>query len=173
MDTFIEICTATPSDAGIISRIAERSIRVGCAAEHRNDPGIVAAWVRNNTFAHIHPWLVDPRLRLTVARLQGRPVGVAMASVSGRIAFCYVQPESFRRGVGEALVRDIEAWLRGRGVTRVRLNSTRTSRAFYRRLGFEQSSDAFAIGGVKAIAMHKPLIAPTAKVLAESKSLRG
>ncbi|AXA54854.1 GNAT family N-acetyltransferase [Pseudomonas thivervalensis] len=173
MDTFIEICTATPSDAGIISRIAERSIRVGCAAEHRNDPSIVAAWVRNNTLAHIRPWLSDPRLRLTLARLQGRPAGVAMASASGRIAFCYVQPESFRRGVGQALVRDIEAWLRGRGVARVRLNSTRTSQAFYRHLGFEQSAEAFALGGVKAIAMHKPLIAPTAKVLPESKSPRG
>ena len=173
MDTFIEICTATPSDAGIISRIAERSIRIGCAAEHRNDPTIVAAWVRNNTLAHIHPWLADPRLRLTLARLQGRPVGVAMTSTSGRIAFCYVQPESFRRGVGQALVRDIEAWLRGRGVARVRLNSTRSSQAFYRHLGFEQSADAFAVGGVKAIAMHKPLIAPLAKVLPASKSARG
>ncbi|MGX1173918.1 GNAT family N-acetyltransferase [Pseudomonas sp. R151218B TE3479] len=172
MDTFIEICTATPSDAGIISRIAERSIRVGCAAEHRNDPTVVAAWVRNNTLAHIRPWLVDPRLRLTLARLQGRPAGVAMASASGRIAFCYVQPESFRRGVGRALVRDIEAWLRGRGVARVRLNSTRSSQAFYRHLGFEQSADAFAIGGVKAIAMHKPLIAPQEKVLPASKSPR-
>ncbi|SDA41930.1 Acetyltransferase (GNAT) domain-containing protein [Pseudomonas sp. NFACC15-1] len=173
MDTFIEICTATPSDAGIISRIAERCIRVGCAAEHRNDPTVVAAWVRNNTLAHIRPWLVDPRLRLTLARLQGRPAGVAMASASGRIAFCYVQPESFRRGVGQALVRDIEAWLRGRGVARVRLNSTRSSQAFYRHLGFEQSADAFAIGGVKAIAMHKPLIAPPEKVLPRSKSPRG
>ncbi|MBT2294443.1 GNAT family N-acetyltransferase [Pseudomonas fluorescens] len=173
MEPLIEISTATASDAGIISRIAERSIRVGCAAEHRNDPTVVAAWVRNNTLAHIRPWLVDPRLRLTVARLQGRPAGVAMASASGRIAFCYVQPESFRRGVGQALVRDIEAWLRGRGVARVRLNSTRSSQAFYRHLGFEQSADAFAIGGVKAIAMHKPLIAPQEKVLPASKSPRG
>ena len=173
MDTFIEICTATPSDAGIISRIAERSIRVGCAAEHRNDPAIVAAWLRNNTLAHIRPWLADPRLRLTLARLQGRPAGVAMASASGRIAFCYVQPESLRRGVGQALVRDIEAWLRGRGVARMRLNSTRSSQAFYRHLGFEQSADAIAIGGVKAIAMHKPLIAPQEKVLPASKSPRG
>jgi predicted GNAT family N-acyltransferase len=58
-------------------------------------------------------------------------------------------------------------------VARVRLNSTRSSQAFYRHLGFEQSAEAFALGGVKAIAMHKPLIAPTAKVLSESKSPRG
>ncbi|WP_339102089.1 GNAT family N-acetyltransferase [Pseudomonas sp. G166] len=160
MDTFIEISTATPSDAGIISRIAERSIRVGCAAEHRNDPHIVAAWTRNSALSRIQPWLADPSLRLTLARLQGRPVGTAMASADGRIAFCYVQPEWFRRGAGQALVRDIEAWLHERGVVQVRLNSTRTSHAFYRHLGFEQSVEAFAIGGVTAIAMHKSLVRP-------------
>ncbi|MCP2071336.1 UNVERIFIED_ORG: GNAT superfamily N-acetyltransferase [Pseudomonas lini] len=171
MDTLIEISTASPSDAGIISRIAERSIRVGCAVEHRNDPRIVAAWTRNSALSQIQPWLVDPRLRLTLARLQGRPVGTAMASVNGRIAFCYVQPEWFRRGAGQALVRDIEAWLQARGVVQVRLNSTRTSHAFYRHLGFEQSAEAFAIGGVMAIAMHKPLIDPAGNVRPEGKSL--
>jgi ribosomal protein S18 acetylase RimI-like enzyme len=171
MDTFIEVCTATPNDAGIISRIAERSIRVGCAVAHRNDPRIVEAWVRSNTLAQVQPWLADPRLRLTLARLQGRPVGTAMASVDGRIAFCYVQPEWFRRGAGQALVRDIEAWLRERGVAQVRLDSTGSSQAFYRRLGFEQSAEAFAIDGVTAIAMHKPLIEPVGKVRPESKSM--
>lgn len=171
MQALIEISTATPSDAGIISRIAERSIRVGCAAEHRNDPRIVAAWTGKNTVAQIQPWLADPRLRLTLARLQGRPVGVAMASVTGRIAFCYVQPEWFRRGAGQALVGDIEAWLRRRGVGQVRLNSTRISHAFYRHLGFEQSAEAFAIGGITVISMHKPLIEPPGKVWPESKSL--
>lgn len=160
MQAPIEISTATPSDAGIISRIAERCIRVGCAAEHRNDPHLVAAWIRNSALARIRPWLADPRLRLTLARSQGRPVGTAMASVNGRITFCYVQPEWFRRGAGRALVRDMEAWLRALGVARVRLNSTRTSHGFYRHLGFEQSAEAFAIGGVATIAMHKPLGGP-------------
>ncbi|SFX02911.1 Ribosomal protein S18 acetylase RimI [Pseudomonas sp. NFACC49-2] len=167
MQVPIEISTATPSDAGIISRIAERCIRIGCAAEHRNDPRLVAAWTRNSTLARIQPWLADPRLRLTLARLQGRPVGTAMASVNGRIAFCYVQPEWFRRGAGRALVRDIEAWLGDLGVARVRLNSTRTSQGFYRHLGFEQSAEAFAIGGIAAIAMHKPLTGAVQSTLPE------
>ena len=42
MDASIHICKATPADAGIISRIVERSIRVGCALDHRNDPRTVA-----------------------------------------------------------------------------------------------------------------------------------
>src|SRR3546814_19072162 len=115
MEPLIEISTATPSDAGIISRIAERSIRLGCAAEHRNDPRIVAAWTRHNTLAQIQPLLPDPRLRLTLARLQGRMVGTAMASVCGRIALCYVQPDRFSRGARRAMARDPEGWFGDRG----------------------------------------------------------
>ncbi|MFP3560781.1 GNAT family N-acetyltransferase, partial [Paraburkholderia sp. SIMBA_049] len=91
----------TSADAGIISRILERSIRVGCALDHRNDPRTVATWVQNKTIGHVQPWLADPRLYLNIALLHDKPVGVAMASISGKVAFCYVQPEWFRRGVGQ------------------------------------------------------------------------
>lgn len=169
MDTLIEIRTATPSDTGIISRIVDRSIRLGCAADHCNDPSVVAAWTRHYTVAHIRPWLDDPGLRLTLARLRGRPVGTALVSTTGRILFCYVQPEWFRRGTGQALMRDVEAWLRERRVVLARLDSTGTSRAFYRHLGFVQGPEASVINGVAAFAMHKPLIEPVGKVLTESK----
>ena len=89
MEASVHICKATPADAGIISRIIERSIRIGCAFDHRNDPQIVAAWTRNKSIEHIQPWLADPRLYLNLALLQDKPVGVAMAAVSGTIALCY------------------------------------------------------------------------------------
>ena len=78
MDAPIQICKATPADAGIISRIVERSIRVGCALDHRNDPLTVATWTHNKTVEHIQPWLTDQRLYLNIALLQDKPVGVAM-----------------------------------------------------------------------------------------------
>ena len=118
MDASIHICKATAADAGIISRIVERSIRVGCALDHRNHPQTVATWTHNKTIEHIQPWLSDPRLYLNIALLQDKPVGVAMASISGRIAFCYVQPEWFRRGAGQALVQDLEGWLANQGCAR-------------------------------------------------------
>ena len=108
MEASIRTCQATPADAGIISRIIERSIRVGCALDHRNDPHIVATWIHNKTIEHIQPWLTDPRLYLNIALLHDKPVGVAMAATNGTLAFCYVQPEWFRRGAGQALVRDLE-----------------------------------------------------------------
>ncbi|MFU2330057.1 GNAT family N-acetyltransferase [Pseudomonas sp. NFX98] len=157
MEASVHTCKATPADAGIISRIIERSIRVGCALDHRNDPQTVAVWTHNNTIEHILPWLNDQRLYLNIALLQDKPVGVAMASVSGKVAFCYVQPEWFRRGAGQALVRDLEGWLINQGLRQSRLNSTRTGEAFYRRLGYRVCAETFAVAGLHAIPMHKAL----------------
>ncbi|MHC8410337.1 GNAT family N-acetyltransferase [Pseudomonas sp. Hz4] len=161
MDAPIHICKATPADAGIISRIVERSIRVGCALDHRNDPLTVATWTHNKTIEHVQPWLTDQRLYLNIALLQDKPVGVAMAAISGKVAFCYVQPEWFRRGAGQALVHDLEGWLFGQGLRQARLNSTRTSEAFYRHLGYQPCAGTFAVAGLHAIPMHKALTPPS------------
>ena len=160
MDTPIRICKATAADAGIISRIVERSIRVGCALDHRNDPRTVATWIQHKSALHIEPWLGDSRLYLNIALLQDKPVGVAMALISGKIAFCYVQPEWFRRGAGQALVHDLEAWLTGAGLHQIRLNSTRTSEAFYQHLGYRPCANPFTVAGLQAIPMLKTLVAP-------------
>ncbi|WP_223431731.1 GNAT family N-acetyltransferase [Pseudomonas sp. GL-B-26] len=161
MDAPLYICKATPADAGIISRIVERSIRVGCALDHRNDPLTVATWTHNKTIEHVQPWLTDERLYLNIALLQDKPVGVAMAAISGKVAFCYVQPEWFRRGAGQALVRDLEGWLTDQGLRQARLNSTRTSEAFYRHLGYRPCAETFAVAGLHAIPMHKALPPPS------------
>jgi GNAT superfamily N-acetyltransferase len=157
MEATVHICKATSADAGIISRIVERSIRVGCALDHRNDLRTVATWVRNKTIEHVQPWLTDQRLYLNIALLHDKPVGVAMAAISGKVAFCYVQPEWFRRGVGQTLVRDLEGWLIDHGVQQARLNSTRTGEAFYRHLGYQACAETFSVAGLQAVPMHKTL----------------
>ncbi|TWC58485.1 ribosomal protein S18 acetylase RimI-like enzyme [Pseudomonas sp. SJZ080] len=161
MDVPLHICKATPADAGIISRIVERSIRVGCALDHRNDPRTVSSWTHSKTTEHIQAWLTDPRLYLNIALLQDKPVGVAMAAISGKVAFCYVQPEWFRRGAGLALVHDLESWLIERGLAQARLNSTRTSEAFYRHLGYQPCAETFTVAGLHAIPMRKALTSPS------------
>lgn len=170
MNSLIRICKATSADAGIISRIIERSIRIGCALDHRNDQHTVATWTHNKTADHMQAWLADPRLYLNLALLEDKPVGVAMAATSGRIKFCYVQPEWFRRGVGQALVSDLERWLADLGLREVRLNSTRTSEAFYRHLGYLPGTSPFQVGGLRAIPMFKDLPVPVHKPDQEPKS---
>ena len=157
MDASLHISKASPADAGIICRIIEQSIRLGCAIDHRNDPHVVDTWTHNKTLQHIEPWFSDPRLHLNLARLHDKPVGVAMAAANGRLAFCYVQPQWFRRGVGRALVRDQETWLGERGYTQVHLNSTRTSEAFYQRLGYCHGAPSFNVAGLMAIPMYREL----------------
>jgi len=157
MNDPIQTCKATPADAGIISRIIERSIRVGCARDHRNQPQTLDAWTRNTTSEHIRHWLADPRLYLNIALLQNKPVGVALASIGGKVAFCYVQPEWFRRGAGQALVRDLEGWMLGHGLQRVRLHCTRSSERFYRQLGYQPCARSFMVAGLEVISMHKKL----------------
>ena len=161
MDASIHICKATPADAGIISRIVERSIRVGCALDHRNDQRTVATWTHNKTIEHVQPWLTDPRLYLNIALLQDKPIGTAMAVISGKVAFCYVQPEWFRRGAGQALMQDLETWLIALGLPQARLNSTRTGEAFYHRLGYRACAETFTVAGLHAIPMHKALSPPS------------
>ncbi|WP_339454224.1 GNAT family N-acetyltransferase [Pseudomonas sp. EA_5y_Pfl2_R50] len=157
MEAPIYIYAATPADAGIISRIIERSIRVGCALDHRNDPHLVNTWVRQHSADRINGWLADPHHYLNIALLQDKPVGVAMALTHGEVSFCHVQPEWFRRGAGRALMADLEGWLRIRRTADARLNSTVGSKAFYRHLGYRESAPALMRQGLRTIPMHKPL----------------
>jgi ribosomal protein S18 acetylase RimI-like enzyme len=161
MDASLHICKATPADVGIISRIVERSIRLGCALDHRNDAQIVANWTHNKSAEHIQNWLADQRLHMSVAVLQDKPIGVGMAATNGQIAFCHVQPECFRRGAGQALMHDLEAWLRLQGLPAARLNSTVASEAFFRRLGYCVSAQTFNVAGLCAIPMLKTLVPPS------------
>jgi GNAT superfamily N-acetyltransferase len=157
MDASIYICPATAADIGIISRIIERSIRVGCALDHRNDPHLVDRWVRQQSPEHISAWLADPQRYLNIALMQGRPVGVGMALSDGDVTLCHVQPEWFRRGVGRALMTDLEGWLLTRGSARSVLTSTRTGEAFYRRLGYRESAPPLIRHGMRSLPMHKSL----------------
>ena len=160
MEAPICIRPATLADAGIISRIIERSIRIGCALDHRNDPSLVSQWIGLQSADFISARLADPHFYLCIALLANKPAGVGMAQASGGILLCYVQPESFRKGVGRALMLDLEGWLRVRGVSHADLNSTRTGQAFYRRLGYRESAPPLEYQGLQTLPMHKPMAAP-------------
>ncbi len=157
MDSLIAITPPAPADAGIVSRILERSIRAGCALDHRNNPCIVEAWLRNKGCDQVSRWLSDEALHLRLGWLQGKPVGVAVALATGEISLCYVQPESFRRGVGRALMAELECVLRGLGHERAMLYSTRTASGFHQHLGYRQTGRPVSFSGLMLIPMSKLL----------------
>jgi GNAT superfamily N-acetyltransferase len=160
MEATICICPAKPADAGIISRIIERSIRIGCVLDHRNDPQLVSHWLQRQSAELISARLADPHVYLNVALLDDKPIGVGMATKTGDITFCHVQPESFRRGAGRALIADLEGWLRIRGVPHASLASTRTGAIFYRRLGYRESAQPVMHAGLARVLMQKRLSLP-------------
>ncbi|MCU7248588.1 GNAT family N-acetyltransferase [Pseudomonas koreensis] len=159
MEAPIYICPATAADASIIQRIVERSIRIGCVLDHRNDARLVIPWLAQQACDHIHAWLADPRRYLNIALLHDKPIGAGMAAANGDITFCHVQPEWCRRGAGRALMADLEGWLRIRGTAGVHLNSTRSGAAFYQRLGYRESAQPLTQRGMQTFPMHKPLAA--------------
>lgn len=160
MDSTVHVCAATPNDSGLISRILERSIKVGCALDHRNQPAVVQAWASNARQQRVSAWLADSSLQLCMGLLQDKPVGVGMARSDGRILLCYVQPEFFRRGVGRAVMAELERWLASHHHARARLHSTRTARGFYIHLGYQPCAEEVVVNGLPLLAMAKALPTP-------------
>ena len=160
MEAPISIRQAALADVGIIHRIIERSIRIGCALDHLNRAQPVSDWIEQHNADRLCRWLADSRMYLNIALLQDKPVGVGMASADGDIALCHVQPEWFRRGVGRALIDDLEGWLRIRGVAHAHLCSTRTGEAFYRHLGYRDTAPSRLHKGLQTLPMSKPLPPP-------------
>jgi putative acetyltransferase len=79
----------------------------------------------------------DNEIRL-VAEMDGELVGIAaLVTADSELRACYVLPAAARRGVGSALVAEIERIARDHGLTHLELLSSLTAEPFYRRLGYE------------------------------------
>jgi len=157
MDPLIAIKQPAADEAGIVSRILQRSIRSGCALDHRNNACLVEAWTRNKGCEQVSRWLQDEALCLRLAWLEGKPVGAGMALASGEVCLCYVQPESFRRGAGRALMVALEAFLRNAGRSHAMLYSTRTAEGFYQCLGYRPTGRPLSFTGLLLTPMSKAL----------------
>jgi putative acetyltransferase len=73
-----------------------------------------------------------------IAEIDGQVVGIgALVFESSELRACYVAPVAGRRGVGSALVREIERAARERGLSVLELDCSITAEAFYRKQGYE------------------------------------
>src|SRR5262249_13914583 len=79
----------------------------------------------------------DEELRL-IADLDGSPVGIGAIVVStSELRACYVGTKAARRGVGSAIVAEIERIAREHGLAHLQLESSVTAEPFYSALGYE------------------------------------
>ena len=72
----------TPSldDANAICQVIRRSITECCAADHKDDPELLAAWLQNKTTDNVGRWLQTEGALPVIAQLQGAVVECSLAS---------------------------------------------------------------------------------------------
>jgi putative acetyltransferase len=124
-------------EARTFLEIHARSIR-GLAAPHYPSE-VIEAWVVPITDDAVRGLLENPdhEIRL-LAALDGVPVGLGCLVVQkSELRACYVAPEAARKGVGTAIVREIERIAREHGLEHLHLDASINAEPFYAALGYE------------------------------------
>lgn len=116
--------------------IHTRSIR-GLAAGYYS-PEVIEAWTVPMTEDNLRSFLEnsDDEIRL-LAELDGEAVGLGvLVPLSSELRACYVVPEAARKGVGTALVREIERIAKEKGLERLELLASVNAEPFYASLEY-------------------------------------
>ena len=137
----IEVRQTRPEDAAGIAALLRESITELCVADHQNDPETLALWLRNKTSEQVLKWIAAEGDYAIVAVAGSVTVGMGSASRAGRVLLCYVRPGFDRRGVGTAILADLERRALEWGVTRLVVDSSLTARPFYEKQGWAKSGE--------------------------------
>jgi putative acetyltransferase len=135
----VAIRPALPEDARTFLAIHRVSIR-GIAAQHY-PPEVIEKWASpenpGEEFANGFLANRDGEIRL-IAELDGAAVGIgALVTAKSELRACYVSPSALRKGVGTALVREIERLAVEHGLNDLHLVASINSEPFYAALGYE------------------------------------
>jgi putative acetyltransferase len=125
-----------PADARRFLEIHEESVRKLAANDY--PPAVIDAWAAPITDERLQRFLQnrDAEIRL-IAERDGEPVGIgALVVATSELRACYVRPSAARRGVGTAIVAEIERLARERGLRELHLESSVTAEPFYAALGY-------------------------------------
>lgn len=147
---------ATSGDAEATCRVLRRSITECCRDDHRDDPALLAGWLENKTPENLRAW-IQSRGYTVVAEHHGEIVGVAMLGGNGKVTLCYLLPEVRFQGFGRLLLTALEVEALARGVTVLRLESTKTALSFYQRNGYSETGGVHSEFGLTAHRLEKVL----------------
>ena len=157
----IRVRAMLPSEARLFLELHHAAVRSLAANDY--PASVIDAWARPITDDAIERFLAnrDHELRL-IAELDGEPAGIGAIVVSqSELRACYVAPGAARRGVGSALVAQIERLAREHGLDHLELESSVTAEPFYAALGYHAESrhDHLLAPGVPmaAVRMRKRL----------------
>ena len=152
----ITVRPATVVDAAAACVAMRRSIAECCSADHRDDPAVVDAWLKNKTADNTKALIQGQENFCVVAVVDGSVAGFGMAR-AGKILMCYAVPEVHLKGVGKSMLHAMEAHAVSTGAITMRLESTRTALAFYARNGYVPVGAAVNIFGMEGQPMAKSL----------------
>lgn len=152
----VKIRTATPEDAAAICDVLRESIAACCAADHQDDPVVLARWLANKTMENVKKWVTVQDSVALVASRGKDMLGVAMLT-GHELTLCYVVSRALYQGVGKALLQLMERSASARGVEVLTLDSTKTAFPFYSRNGFSACGPVRSWAGLEAQPMAKIL----------------
>ena len=141
MSPTLRLRKARPEEAPFLTELALRSKR---------------AWGYDDEFMkHVMPDMIVRVEFLAlehgiVAEREGSVVGYAIVRVDGNSAFLrdlFVEPNSFRTGVGKTLFLEAARFAKERGATRMTLEGDPHAVGFYERLGMRQIGEEPSIVG--------------------------
>jgi len=165
----IDIRKAAPSDAAAACKLLRRSIEEGCAREHRGRPDILDAWLGNKTPENVAAWFASPTNYAVLAERDGQLLGLALLTQAGKLALCYVQPDTLKSGVGRALLAAVEAQARAWSIGKLHLQSPVGAAGFFERHGYSNAGMEKACFGLECNLLWKQLDADPANGEVRSK----
>lgn len=148
---------AVPGDEQSVCELLRRSIGEGCAADHRDHPGVLDNWLSNKTPQNVRTWLGAPSNYMVVACSGAQLCGVALLTQAGKLALCYVDPQELRRGIGRAMLAAVETQARAWNISKLHLHSPASAAGFFARLGFADGGKEKACYGLECDLYWKPL----------------
>ena len=151
----ITVRRARVDDAPAMSAVLIVSITELCAADHHNDPKLLASWRENKSPERVAQWFASPASTLLVAERNGEIAAVGGYFAADRtVSLNYVSPAHRFAGVSTALLAAIEA---GLGPGEANLESTQTARRFYESRGWAVAGELAPHRGIEGYPMRKVL----------------
>lgn len=124
---------ATEADLPELWSLRTRAVRLGCASHY--PPAVIATWC-----AAPPPASMPLLLRAgggVVMEEQGQAVGYAVLDAdSGEVDAVFVEPSWHGQGIGQDLLRAVEALARDNGLDKLFLSASLNALPFYERAGF-------------------------------------
>jgi putative acetyltransferase len=150
----MQVRLATPEDALAVFALHVASVRA--FGPEGYEPEHVRAWARKDHGPEGYP-IADGAHHFVVAERDGEVAGFGdlvphaeTVDADGEVRAVYVHPEHAGRGVGAALLAELEGYARGAGLRSLELSASLNAVGFYERAGYERvREDAHDTGGAE------------------------